>query len=328
MTKFDQLVAAINSDTVFIQTHNFPDPDAIASAYGLSVLLETRGIKSTIIYSGLIDRANTQKMVNMLNIPLVQVANILPLSPSDRVILVDCQFGNTNVITTGAMSDICVDHHPSTHEGFYSFSDIRPEMGSCTSIVASYFFENDVLINSDVAAALLYGIKIDTANLTRKVSQTDLDMFYKLYPIADNEKLHNIEHNVLEIEDLYAYSSAINSIKITDIFSFAEAPANCPEALIATISDFMLALSDIHLSVVLSNKTDGIRLSVRSDDSALDSGVICTMALNGIGNGGGHASMAGGFVPLNPDTDPNEMIASIEKRFIAAYQHINENIIK
>ena len=32
MTKLDELVTQINREHVYIQTHNFPDPDAIASA--------------------------------------------------------------------------------------------------------------------------------------------------------------------------------------------------------------------------------------------------------------------------------------------------------
>ena len=38
MTKLDELVTQINREHVYIQTHNFPDPDAIASAFGLQEL--------------------------------------------------------------------------------------------------------------------------------------------------------------------------------------------------------------------------------------------------------------------------------------------------
>ena len=43
MTKLDELVTQINRKHVYIQTHNFPDPDAIASAFGLQELLKLRG---------------------------------------------------------------------------------------------------------------------------------------------------------------------------------------------------------------------------------------------------------------------------------------------
>ena len=69
MTKLDELVTQINREHVYIQTHNFPDPDAIACAYGLSELLKAKGIDAEICYKGSIDRTVTAKMVRLLNIP-------------------------------------------------------------------------------------------------------------------------------------------------------------------------------------------------------------------------------------------------------------------
>lgn len=59
MTNFELLYEAVNREHVYIQTHNFPDPDAIASAYGLKRLLETRGVNAAICYKGKIDRYST-----------------------------------------------------------------------------------------------------------------------------------------------------------------------------------------------------------------------------------------------------------------------------
>ena len=57
---------------VLILPHENPDPDAIASAWGLSYLLKKKlGLTSTIIYSGLIGRAENRALVKHLNIPLV-----------------------------------------------------------------------------------------------------------------------------------------------------------------------------------------------------------------------------------------------------------------
>ncbi len=44
MTKLDQLVEILKEapDEVFIQPHNVPDPDAIASSFGLKELLRVR----------------------------------------------------------------------------------------------------------------------------------------------------------------------------------------------------------------------------------------------------------------------------------------------
>ena len=39
MNDFNQLAALCHGKHIYIQTHNFPDPDAIASAFGLQRLL-------------------------------------------------------------------------------------------------------------------------------------------------------------------------------------------------------------------------------------------------------------------------------------------------
>ena len=76
MTKLDELVTQINREHVYIQTHNFPDPDAIASAFGLQELLKLRGIHATICYKGKIDRYSTDKLREILDIRLVNIENI------------------------------------------------------------------------------------------------------------------------------------------------------------------------------------------------------------------------------------------------------------
>ena len=95
MTKFEQLLENITREHVYIQTHNFPDPDAIASAYGLQQLLKYRGIRADICYKGKIDRYNTDKLRELMEIELLDVENLADiLQEEDEVILVDAQKGN------------------------------------------------------------------------------------------------------------------------------------------------------------------------------------------------------------------------------------------
>ena len=76
MTKFEELLQQINRQHVYIQTHNFPDPDAIASAYGLKRLLATRGIEASICYKGKIDRYGTGRLCEILDIELLNVEDL------------------------------------------------------------------------------------------------------------------------------------------------------------------------------------------------------------------------------------------------------------
>jgi len=317
MTNFEEILKCIGANHIYIQTHNFPDPDAIASAYGIQQLLKYKNIESTICYSGTIDRSSTNKMISQLGIEIVNMDDICTINSKDMIILVDGQKGNANIINIPGVEIICIDHHKTykKEKTNYLFSDIRPEVGACASIIADYFYENKIEISKNLATAFMFAIKVDTANMSRGVSDLDLEMFYKLYKLCDRDFIKSLEMNTIQFDDLHAYVNAISSIKVYRNISFANTGAECPEPLIATISDFMLALDEVNLSVVYSEKKDGIRLSIRST-KRYDAGLITNKALLGIGNGGGHELMAGGFVPPQQGIDTNTLISDLEKRFI------------
>ena len=298
MNRFEEIVRNIKGDMVYIQTHNFPDPDAIASAFGLSKLLKHYDIKSSICYKGKIERFSTNGFVNKLGIELIDLDSINGMCENDEIILVDSQKGNSNIVDSPGNEIICIDHHPSfenCNTNDYRYADIRPEYGACATIIAQYYLENDIQMDRHVATALIFGIKSDTMGLSRGVSQADVDVYQQLYGLCDMELISSLEHCSLKFEDLKAYANAINSIKIYDNISFANTGYNCPEALIASISDFMLDLVEIDFSVVYSIRDDGIKLSVRSIGE-INAGIVTNDALSDIGGGGGHAEMAGGFV--------------------------------
>lgn len=322
MTNLDRLLGEINREHVYIQTHNFPDPDAIASAYGLQRLLELRGVRATLCYKGRIDRYSTGKLVELMGIELLNVDDLVKvLTDDDEVILVDSQKGNSNIIDITGDEIICIDHHPDNDLFEYRFSDIRPEIGACSTMIAQYFFENNVPMDRNIATALTYGIRIDTNNLNRGVSRLDIEMLYRMYDECDYNIISMLENSILCFEDLVAYSKAISSIEVHEDISFADTGKDCP--VIADISDFMLALKEVTFSVVYSVKDGGIKLSVRSEGTALDAGKVIGKALDGIGNGGGHASMAGGFVPFDADVqEKTALLDDIKGRFITVIQEM------
>ena len=326
MTKFEELLKNIHHKHVFIQTHNFPDPDAIASAYGLSMLLKSCNIYSTLCYSGRIDRHSTARMIELAGIKIYNINDLPSVTDDDEVILVDSQKGNSNIINMTGEEIICIDHHPTgartaAPDKEYRFYDIRPEAGACASIIASYFYENNIPMDDNTATVLCFGIRMDTKGHSRGVSDFDMDMFYRVFKKSNHAVIQSLENSTLEFSDLKVYAAAINSIQVYGTASFANAGYNCPEALIASVSDFMLQLREVDFSVVYSFRSDGVKLSIRSEDALYDAGVIASRALRDIGGGGGHASMAGGFIPydrlhgLGKD-DVEDISSIIRERFL------------
>ncbi len=316
MTKLEELLSIITKDHVYIQTHNYPDQDALASAFGLQTLLKSRGKESTICYSGQIAKHNTVTMVELLNIDIYN-SDEFRMNKKDDIILVDGQKGNINMMRFEGKEIACIDHHPVQEVTGYDFCDIRSQMGACASIIAEYFIDNKVEISRDVATALSYGIKMDTANLSRRASHKDIDMFCHLYKLADIEQLRYFENSSLRKDDLIAYQEAISNLKLYGRLGIAKIGDDCSEAIIGSISDFLLALNEIDCTLVYSYRVGGLKFSIRSESNKIDAGKVIKEALKGLGDGGGHSTMAAGFLPnvTNP-RDIKEMAKLVEERVI------------
>lgn len=317
MTNLDKLCSVLTRPKVYIQMHNFPDPDAIASAYGLMQLLKYRGIEAVVCYKGKIERYNACYIMNKLEISFQNLLDIDgELQESDEVILVDAQKLNSNIIDMTGAEVACIDHHPTYIPVEYRFSDIRPQAGACASIIASYFFENEIPMDAKTALALTYGIRSDTDKLSRGVDILDMEMLYRMFPLCDKNLIFYLENSELAIKDLHAYSRAIESMRIYDYAAFADAGDDCPEALVACVSDFLLNLAEVSFSVIYTHRRDGLKFSVRSMGD-LNAGDVAREALEGLGSGGGHPVMAGGFVPFTGNEHEKELlIHRIVERFL------------
>lgn len=310
---------------VLIQMHNSPDPDSIASACGLQYLLGQRGVDTVICYRGEIEKYSTNRMVELLNISLVNIRDIPDMKEEDFIVLVDSQKGNSNTTDLVGNEIASIDHHPVSQYTPYLFDDIRPEVGACSSIIAEYYMGNQIAIPQNIATALLYGIKTDTLDLTRGVSELDLDMFYMLYKLADMNLLNRIQLNQLQFSELTAYSNAIRNIKIYDKIGFAYLGLDCPDSLIGTISDFIMSLKEVEFSVVYSKRQSGVKFSLRNETECYDAGRVVSEALAGLGGGGGHKSMAGGFIPISAVEPLSHSLHSfIENRFLDILRQYRE----
>lgn len=296
-TALERLLGAITKSKVYIQMHNYPDQDAIASAYGLQEILRYKGYDSVICYQGEIDKANTIVMVETLGIKLYDVDD-LTIMADDEIILVDGQKGNVNLQELVGVEIACIDHHPMQETDSYRFYDIR-KTGACASLIAEYFMENEIPVSEEVATALVYGIKMDTANLMRQTTVLDVDMFCYMYKKSNLKTLLLFEGSSLQMRDLDAYRKALANLKVCgNGVGFADVGAGCTEAMMGTLSDFIMSLEAVRFSVVYSYRAGGLKLSLRSEEPELDASKVVRRALEGYpGGGGGHPGMAAGFVP-------------------------------
>lgn len=306
---------------VFIHTHDFPDPDAFASAYGLSELLKYFGIDSVICYGGVIERASLIQMLKVFNIKASPRTDYENEFFNAVNILVDSQLNNANLVFKCGDDVYCIDHHPVFSEADYVWKDIR-QVGACASIIISYYKEAGIVMSKDVASALCYGLKMDTNDFNRGCTKFDIQMFDAVFEYADYEQVTYINQNQLELDDFKAFKAAINNIKTSGEFGFAYIPFQCPSTLVAIISDFLLSTKEVKVSVVYSRLEDVVKFSIRSEDSNIHAGKLIRLALQDIGNGGGHPTMAGGIIYKKYLDEIDNLEDTVVQIFSEAYKKL------
>jgi len=327
-TKLDQLVDVLKDapDEVFIQPHNVPDPDAIASSLGLYYILDLRGIKKLgIVYDDEIEKANSLRMVELFDVPIIRAKDAHTLGPEDLAVLVDVQKskgGNSHYTDLPTDEVAVIDHHEYNGNFGYKFEDVRPEVGSCSAIIAEYYFENNIVPPKKVATALLYGIYMDTNDLTRGSSSLDIDMFYRLYPLSDIDLIVELRGNEISKGDLDLYAEAFRTVELYDELGFLRLES-ANDSLLGAAGDIVVSISGVNITIAYAARDNGIKLSTRSITSRIKANDLVRYIVDGIGAGGGHDHMAGGFIPREKIAGSRSMDTYIKHRAISFYEKAN-----
>ena len=313
--KFEQLLELTKGRKVYIQTHDYPDPDALGSAYGLQQLLLRYGVDAKICYFGTIEKVNIRMMMDVFELESLNELEIQRVGMDSLVINVDVQKNNSNLTDLNGDEMVCFDHHPWVTDVTYNIV-FHKIVGACATIIAQLYVELGQSFTSKIATALLYGIKMDTRNMCAGVTDDDLEMFSLLHKYADADLIMRLDNNTLQLSDLRAYGAAIQNIAVFGRIGYVHIPFDCPDGLIASVSNFILSLDAVEIAVVYADRGKGFKFSVRSELSHINAGQLINLALRDVGNGGGHSTMAGGLVygerrhllESDPDT-------AIRKRF-------------
>jgi nanoRNase/pAp phosphatase (c-di-AMP/oligoRNAs hydrolase) len=293
---YNSLVSILSpSKIVVIQTHDRPDIDAVSSAYALSALLRLSGIANICIVKGPVKSKSLENLCAYLGASVCDNAEV-PGNECD-IVVVDALPENGNVSLVPGTLKAAIDHHESSGRTRATYVDIRPEVGSCCSIIASYWAEAGCKPDTLIATALLAGIYADTDFLAREVGRLDIEAFAMLAEDADMEKAANMVKIALDSSDLSGIADALaNAVTEGDkLFAVIEEP--CRLEAPAILADLALRASDIRIAVIAIVDKAGYRISARSRDRDAPAWQLVKQALDGIGSSGGHFRGAGGYVP-------------------------------
>jgi nanoRNase/pAp phosphatase (c-di-AMP/oligoRNAs hydrolase) len=279
---------------VAVQTHDFPDIDAVASAWSLARLLGLRGFRARPLYRGEIRSRSLKRLIAELAIELDDEP---PADPALQVIVVDGSPANGNVSLVAGRLVAILDHHNPNQEALAPFVDIRPELASCSALVHGYWVESGEKLPGAYATALLAGIQSDTDFLSRRTSPEDLLAWTLLSAIGEFDKASRIVRTVLDLRELDLVARAILAAEVRDGLLWTMIPGPSGQEVLAILAEFVLRAEELRAAVVAERGEGGIHLSIRSKDPGLSAFDLARRALEGIGTGGGHSHSAGGFIP-------------------------------
>ena len=310
---FRSLLASLGARRpIAVQTHDYPDIDAAASAWGLVRLLALRGIQAACGYRGELRSRSLRNLIARLGIELVPAEGFDPLA---HIVVVDGSPGNGNVSLGGRELAAVVDHHCKAGEANAPFVDLRPELAACSTMIRGYWAEAGETVPRDVSTALLAGIQSDTDFLSRRCSDEDFSAYAALYRSGDWEMASRIVRTTLDLRELGLVASALEEAVSRDGLLFAFIREGCGQEALSVLAEFALRAEELVAAVAVEEDPSGVHLSVRTKGEAVSAFSLVRSALEGIGGGGGHAHSAGGFVPAA--SDPGEE-ALRERFFIAA----------
>jgi nanoRNase/pAp phosphatase (c-di-AMP/oligoRNAs hydrolase) len=309
-----QLIQKLKTEreNIYIQTHNFPDPDAVASAFGLQQLLKMEGITANIIFDGVIQRTALNKMISELSIDIRQTSEY-KMFATDKIIIVDGCKRNKNVTDLIGEEIAVIDHHTGKEPDDVEFVDIQPDTGACSSIITSYFIEMERKIPEVAATVLLTGLFRDTDSMTRNVSVMDVTAYTELYKQADKLKFNSMVLNNLTLDDLRFYTNVISNLKTKGDIAFCYINDECNQNLLGILGDFILSLVEIKFTALFANNDQVINISFRNESPEINAAEVMKEAVLGIGSGGGHKQMAGGIINNKKTFKPDLMFKKITR---------------
>jgi len=256
------------------------------------------GIKSEIIYKGIIGHHENKAFINLLDIEMDKSKDF-KASDYKKIALIESSIpGVNNLLPPGTKVSIVIDHHQANIEDVEAeYMDIRPNIGATATIMTKYLQELEIPIKTELATALLYGIKVDTDDFRRNTDPADMTAAAYLFPLANHDILDRLETPSKSTESIDILGEAIKNRQIKGSYLISNVGTIRDRDTLAQAADYLLTLEGITTTLIFGLGEDTIYISGRSRDDRTNIGKIMADAF-GTDKAGGHATLAGAQIPL------------------------------
>ncbi len=287
LKKLRQVVKSGKSAYILIYSN--PDPDALASAWGLKEVLHDMGIHSHIGFTGQVGRLQNAAMIQSLKLP-AEPLDLEKLGKADLVAIVDAQPTFFQDIYL-PRCDIVIDHHPKVSDKKFPFVDIRGKALSTSAILTEYLVALKRPIPKRLATALLYGLQTDSRGQQKLPTPLDQKAEKYLEKRANHVLIKRIESSQYSLNDLDYFSIALLKLRYSGNVLYAHVGPVPYMDVCVQVADFFIRVKEAHWALVTGVADNKLVIVFRSDGNQKDVGKLAQLAFGHLGSAGGHRTM-------------------------------------
>jgi len=298
---------------------DFPDPDALSSAWAYQLIAANYDISCDIVYGGTLSHQENIALVRLTSLPAKRYVNTAlqkeDLSVYQGCVLIDSQGTNSQLYAVVKRAEIplivVIDHHSKQDELDAEFIDLRPQTRATATILTQYIqsgmldFDSSNETHIQCATALMHGLRSDTNRLMQAKEEDFIAAAY-LSRFYDSQLLNAVLQSARSRRVMNVIEQALSNRKIKKNFSISGVGylRYDDRDAIPQAADFLVTEEDIHTAVVygiVHNEDDDKELvigSLRTTKLTLDPDEFIKETLGKDAQGrffGGGRYMAGGF---------------------------------
>lgn len=310
-------------DRQLIVLQDFPDPDALSSAWAYKLIAQESGIRCDLVYAGTLSHQENVALVKLTGLPVkrlsLQAAKEKDMSVYGGCVFIDNQGTTTQLLPILKAAHIpiiaVIDHHTAQDDIEAEFIDLRTQTRATATILTQYFRAGLVPLDTSngehvkCATALMHGLRSDTNQLMQAQEEDFLAAAY-LSRFCDSQLLSTVlqasrSKRVMEVIERSLRNRIIqNSFSIAGVgyLRYDDRDA-IPQA-----ADFLITEENVHTAVVygIVHDEDAEREvvigSLRTNKLTLDPDEFIKESFGQDTQGrffGGGRAMAGGFeIPM------------------------------
>ena len=317
--QFANVLEQHRGERQIVVIQDFPDPDALSSAWTYQLIAANYEIDCDIVYGGTLSHQENITLVRLTGLPAKRYVNTAleaeDLSVYKGCVLVDSQGTNSQLYSVveeaGIPLVVVVDHHSKQGDLKAEFIDLRPQTRATATILTQYIqsgmleFDSNNENHVKCATALMHGLRSDTNRLMQAKEEDFLAAAY-LSRFYDSQLLNAVMQSARSRRVMNVIERALRNRIIKKNFSISGVGylRYDDRDAIPQAADFLVTEEDIHTAVVygiVHNEDDDKELvigSLRTTKLTLDPDEFIKETLGKDTQGrffGGGRYMAGGF---------------------------------